>query len=194
MPYLKPQREFYIPKGATKFADRNSTAVVYAYENDKFTFLLGFHGRAQKPDFHFRYGLDEKGRARREAKAKQHFASIKEREGRARNSAKPRTLKVGDVLRASWGYDQTNIDFYQVTALIGKAMVEIREIRGGAFDTDFMTGQTAPMVGDFMGKPMRKVADGDSVKIASYSWAYKLEPTVMAGVPTYESSRFSTYA
>lgn len=37
--------------------------------------------------------------------------------------------KIGDLLCASWGYDQTNIDFYQVTQVKGK-MVEVREIGG----------------------------------------------------------------
>ena len=28
-------------------------------------------------------------------------------------------LKVGDVLRSSWGYDQTNVDYYEVVELVG---------------------------------------------------------------------------
>jgi len=39
-------------------------------------------------------------------------------------------LKVGDVLEASWGYDQTNVDFFQVVALRGKTQCVIREICG----------------------------------------------------------------
>lgn len=35
--------------------------------------------------------------------------------------------KVGDILEASWGYDQTNVDYYQVVGVKGK-MVEVREI------------------------------------------------------------------
>lgn len=41
-----------------------------------------------------------------------HRASVKER--RAERTA-PHTLKVEDILYASWGYDQTNIDYYKVT-------------------------------------------------------------------------------
>ncbi len=37
--------------------------------------------------------------------------------------------QVGDILVDSWGYDQTNIDFYQVTEVKGK-MVTVQEIAG----------------------------------------------------------------
>lgn len=40
----------------------------------------------------------------------------------------PTTLKVGDILQASWGYDQTNVDFYLVTKVVGTRTVELREI------------------------------------------------------------------
>ena len=36
-----------------------------------------------------------------------------------------RELKVGDYLYESWGYDQTNVNFYKVVALAGKTSVKI---------------------------------------------------------------------
>ena len=41
-------------------------------------------------------------------------------------------VKVGDVFHMSWGYDQTNNDFFQVIALVGESSVRIREV-----DLDF---------------------------------------------------------
>lgn len=47
-------------------------------------------------------------------------------------------IKVGDVFCSSWGYDQTNVDFFQVVEIKEK-MVKIREIaqkvtyQGGAY-------------------------------------------------------------
>lgn len=135
MPRFKPERALYIPKGAKKFAALKSSAVVYAYENEKFYFLIGFGGRRQKPDFHYRYGKNEKGEQRRLAKADEYFASMEAREAVVRDKrAKPHELKVGDVLRASWGYDQTNIDYYQVLRVIGKSMVEIQEIASDGYE------------------------------------------------------------
>ena len=38
------------------------------------------------------------------------------------------SLQIGSILYASWGYDQTNIDFYEVTKLIGRTTLELREL------------------------------------------------------------------
>jgi hypothetical protein len=38
------------------------------------------------------------------------------------------TLKEGDILSCSWGYDQTNVDFYQVTKVVSDKTVKIRQI------------------------------------------------------------------
>lgn len=35
--------------------------------------------------------------------------------------------KIGDILESSWGYDQTNIDYFQIVGVKGKSVV-IREI------------------------------------------------------------------
>lgn len=37
-------------------------------------------------------------------------------------------LEVNDILYASWGYEQTNIDFYKVKRLVGKTMVELVKV------------------------------------------------------------------
>lgn len=38
------------------------------------------------------------------------------------------SLKVGDLLYGSWGYEQTNVTFVQVVALVGKMFVKVREV------------------------------------------------------------------
>lgn len=37
-------------------------------------------------------------------------------------------VKVGDLFHASWGYDQTNNDFFQVVELVGEQSVRVREV------------------------------------------------------------------
>lgn len=37
-------------------------------------------------------------------------------------------VKVGDIFSASWGYEQTNVDFFQVVALAGEYSVRVREV------------------------------------------------------------------
>lgn len=38
-------------------------------------------------------------------------------------------VKVGDIFEASWGWEQTNADFFQVVALVGETSVRVREVR-----------------------------------------------------------------
>lgn len=196
---IKPKREFYIPKGARRVSHRHSSAVAYVYSKDGFVKALAFSGRRQKPDWHYRWRDDERGGAAREAQIRRYFAEVQEREeaiARVRNA--PHELSVGSILRASWGYDQTNIDYYEVVGLIGAKMVELREIAqeskpdggpGGG-----MTGYCVPLPGQYIGDPFRKRADGDGVKLASYKWARKVEPKMISGVPVYEGSRWTAYA
>jgi len=67
---------------------------------------------------------------RREEWAKEQMERIK---GRIKDANKEReekkeatgkhTFKVGDILYQSWGYDQTNIDFFQVVSILPKSVV-----------------------------------------------------------------------
>lgn len=37
-------------------------------------------------------------------------------------------VQVGDIFSSSWGYEQTNVDFYQVIELVGETSVRVREV------------------------------------------------------------------
>jgi hypothetical protein len=65
-------------------------------------------------------------------------------------------FKVGDILYNSWGYEQTNIDWYQVVAVKGKT-VTLRPIVGEVFEHDSaMSGWTKPKPSNWGGPPFRK--------------------------------------
>lgn len=70
------------------------------------------------------------------------------------------TVAVGDVFVSSWGYEQTNVNFYQVVALHGKTMVTIREIMAQICGTDTYLQEKKPVLSAFCSEPMkRKVHD-----------------------------------
>jgi hypothetical protein len=127
-------RDFYIPResyGRTNIATvTEGDAVVYTYTtaNGK-PGAMAFHGKAAKPDWNFAFAHADQ----RAKKIAEFFASRKEWANyKAKNRAekqKPHTLKVGDILVSSWGYDQTNIDYYQVTRVVGPNSVEICQIK-----------------------------------------------------------------
>lgn len=37
-------------------------------------------------------------------------------------------VKVGDIFKTSWGYDDTNTQFFQVVSLVGECSVRVREV------------------------------------------------------------------
>lgn len=88
-------------------------------------------------------------------------------ERRAERSA-PHTLKIGDILTCSWGYDQTNVDWYQVVALKGTKMVTVREI--GARYTDGYSS-VVPVKDKFIGEAKDYRVNGQHNSIAAYSFA-----------------------
>lgn len=147
---IKHKREYYIPKDATERQDPESSAVVHTYENINGCYALAFHGRAQKPDWHYRFrSLDD-----REKRIINHFEKIRAWEDhakrrRAERNAAPRGLEIGDILHASWGYDQTNNDYYQVVDLKGEKQVVLRTISQGYRETGWLRGQAWPIKDSF---------------------------------------------
>lgn len=158
----------YIPKGSRKVADKLSDAVVYLSERNGVVYAIGYCGKRAKHDFNFRF-RSEKDRA---AHVARYFESRRrsvefKAEQRAKEN-KPRILQVGSILRTCWGYEQTNVEFFQVTALIGDKMVELREIAQATKSTGWERWDTAPVPDEFCGEPMRRKVsgyDGTSVKI-----------------------------
>ena len=122
--------------GRTRWIDKNLHSCVYVYENvTGYPCAIAYQGRAKKPTFHTRYSSPDK----RAEHVRVWMASIAEYKSE-RKIRDVRTLEIGDVLRSSWGYDQTNIDYYKVVELIGKSMVDIVEIGQQRVETGSMQG------------------------------------------------------
>ena len=159
----------------------------------------GFRGRAGKPAwfYKFRPAAELEVYIAREIEARQKHVDFKAK-AKADRSA-PATIAVGDVFRASWGYDQTNIDYYQVTQIISPLTIEIRAIGAVSWETHHMQGESVPALDQFIGRAMRKRVrntgsdGGAAVRINSFCDAYKME-TVIDGVPAYASSSWTAYA
>ena len=52
-------------------------------------------------------------------------------------------VKVGDVFSMSWGYDQTQVDWFQVIALVGECSVRIREVNPPMVSEDAVCSMSA---------------------------------------------------
>ncbi len=170
-------REFYIPKNAVLQDAKGTDAAVYFYETAGALYAIFFHGKAAKPDQHYRYKTEE----RRAESLAQFIAGRQSRsEYKAKMAAErkaPHTLKLGDILSSSWGYDQTNVDFYQVVEVVGANSVKIQKVAQAiAQEDNTPCGPSAEYVvavpGRFLGEPMlKRVSAGNYIRVSSYNGA-----------------------
>ena len=171
------KRYFYIPEGATLLETECNHVAVYVYTDKRERpCALAFHGKAQKPDFHYSFKSEERRAEHIRHYAEGQAATLESKAARKQErNYFEHTLKVGQIMRNSWGYDQTNVDYFQVTKIISPKMVEIRPISQRTVEaTGSMSSRVAPVRDSFHGESMRKrVTVDNAVKIHSWgSWAY----------------------
>ena len=105
---------------------------------------MGFKGTAYKPFFHYRF----KNIEQRIDFINRQIETLKsyESERKASRKSPPASdyFMIGDVLYTSWGYDQTNVDWYQVTKVKGKS-IWLRKIAENSSDAgNCSSGYTQP--------------------------------------------------
>jgi hypothetical protein len=61
------------------------------------------------------------------------------------------SLKIGSILYTSWGYDQTNVSFFQVVGRPTKYKVEFREINYNLIVSHALSGKKSARRDDFIG-------------------------------------------
>lgn len=96
-------------------------------------------------------------------------------------------VKVGDFYCASWGYDQTNIDFYEVVAL-GAKSVKVREVAQHRVEAEGPHDSVVPAAGHYIGEVETKVLrpcgrKGGALSFSSYKSAWLWD-----GTPQYRTA------
>lgn len=96
-----------------------------------------------------------------------------------------KNVKIGDVLSSSWGYEQTNVNFYQVIDAKG-CFVTLREIsKSFVKKSNYNSGRVVPNIGDFKSEPFKKKIISSynrenereySVRISSFELASLTDP------------------
>ena len=174
---MKTTREFYRPKNMEKVISMTGTELYMSTDNTvKYPFkAIGFSGKKAMYDFYYCFPTIEK-RAEYVNKWEDGLkARAKTMLDRREARKVPTTVEVGDIMYSSWGYDQTNIDWYQVTKVIGSHTVEIRKIHGEATPDELQDrGTTVPKKDSFVldAKPMVKRVHNNSITIDSYAHAW----------------------
>jgi hypothetical protein len=173
---MKLTREYFIPQGAMKVCHKLSDAVAYAYTDKQARPCVRvFFGKQAKPAANHYY----RSEAEREAHVAKIFAQraevvARKQEWGDERKAAGRGLSAGDILSSSWGYDQTNVDFYKVLRLVGEKSVELVKIGSKRCDresgnsmADYCTADPSNVIGE----PMIRRALNGQVSINDYKRA-----------------------
>ena len=68
------------------------------------------------------------------------------------NAKDSQNVQIGDIFCYSWGYDQTNVDFFQVTVKKGNVSVVVRQIHSETVEeTSWASENCRAVIGAFIG-------------------------------------------
>ena len=152
-------RNASLPADAQEEIRPNADAVIYRYTDSKGrASARGYAGTAAQPAFAHWFG-NEQEREEFVCAWRCKCAQRLQRTQTAREERKAlrHDLKAGTILYAASGYDQTNIDFYEVVMVISPKTVEVREIEQDSQESapGSMVGSCTPKPGAF--KPTAKL-------------------------------------
>jgi len=163
---MKLTRKFYIPENAKLTVNIEALGIeVYEYSSGNMPAAMAFHGRAQKPDWHYRFSNEAHRAAKIKGFVEGYTAHAENVTTRKNERSAPTALKVGDILHGSWGYDQTNCDFFQVTGKKGERGIYVRPIaqRTVPGSEGFMCSHVMPIKDSFIGPETYHIAGKDSI-------------------------------
>jgi hypothetical protein len=192
---MRYQKVRSVPAGAVKVQSKQSPALVFVFASSK--------GKPSVKAFVSEKAVNHCGfysfasPAAREKWVREFFAGQAARAAaKAKRAAEKKAwvpdFKVGDILKGSWGYDQTNVDYFEVVAVKGK-MLEICELEQEQSGDGYGgSSKCVPLPGAYA-KPerFRVRAQQGGVKSPVHGYLHKMEPKIIAGVPVYEASYWS---
>lgn len=167
-------RSFYVPTTVQVNTETppGTNLLLHTYTTSRGTFgLVAFQGKQSKPFVNTYYRSEALRDAARDqlvqnalnaAHDKAHRAATRSTEA----TAFIQTIKVGDIWSCSWGYDQTNVDFYVVVKITSK-MVHLREIGARSTGESSVTPDPTMFVSEEV--HARKVVHG-GCSLESYQW------------------------
>ena len=184
-----------IPENVEKTIN-DPSGVIYLFpaKNGK-PALKAYKGKSGKPYSNYYYLRTED----RENALYEILKSWRESREQKENRAKERRdfrhdLKIGDIFHYSWGYDQTNANFFEVVGVPSDKSILIREIGYKIKQTGDMSGNAVPTPGKYLersqfvkdNKPalkrVQKSGESVYITIRSFGWC-----DLWTGDPVYVS-------
>jgi hypothetical protein len=147
-------------------------------ENGRF-YGIAFRGKAEKPMWYHTFRSEEDSKKRVKATVMGYQAVMSRKAKEAKEKADfAHSYVAGDILYSSWGYDQTNVDWYQVVKTTAKS-ISVRKLAAKVVPHGRGSDHSSPIKGKFVGKAtgmkrVRVASDGKgSIKVghtSAYGW------------------------
>lgn len=161
-------REFHLPanlRGVPPQQPEGTDLSIWTWDQDGRVMGIAFAGKSDKPVFYHRFRdedqrqrvIDETVRNR-----KQYIERMKQR--RQERTDFQHSLAVGDIMASSWGYDQTNVNFYEVTEVRGKEVI-LREVASKVTSHGAGSDSVVAVPGQYIGEPMRRRPGGSGERV-----------------------------
>ena len=155
--------------------------------------MMGYRGKGSKPTFNFSFKNAARAEeyaaefARAEKIAIEKVAARKAEKVAARSALNAADYwAVGDIGKYSWGWEQTNPEFWQVVA-VGAKSIKIREVNQERTSAGFqsMAGNATPIPNEFVkdGDILTKILSPGGTAPMRFGTLFKWD-----GRPTYWSS------
>jgi hypothetical protein len=188
---LRNQRSMYISDDAIEHRHDELDLVYYVCKREVArpgggsewnTVVVGYEGRRIKPSFNICFQNDERYKAYIQRWIECRKLTLDEKQARRDQRKLIKTsLKEGSILSCSWGYEQTNVEFWQVIKKKSDKTVVIQEIDKKLTDNpddhnyNGMAGQVIPVPNVFKEKSeplVKRVSVDDQIRLESFRFLH----------------------
>ena len=166
----------FIQQGATVEKIEDANVEIYRYESGGKLVAAMFGGRRSKPDQHYIYRTEEAREDAIQRYVDGQRANAEYKASKRASKKNPNTLAIGDVLYTSWGYDQTNVDYYDLVDKPSTHFVVIRKVASEIVESNGASTRVVALPGQFISEGKRVKANAQNeVRISdgrghAYQW------------------------
>lgn len=169
-------REYHLPKEVRDKAPivpEGTDLMIWTWESqgpvgDPVPYGIAFAGKQSKPLWNYRFRNEAQRDRQIEETTKSRRLTLKYKQDRLdeRKNYKHDFVN-GDILYTAWGYDQTNVDFYQVVEVKG-ALIVVRKVSEIVKSESQSSEQVVAKPDSFIGPPIRVKPGVNGAKIEGH--------------------------
>ena len=158
------------------------SAICHVVTNQTGNILVKGYSSTKKQiaDFYYCFPSEDKANAFIEKffqSIKDRKASKEQRKAQAKQDALKllNQIKVGDIFCNSWGYEQTNVDFFQITNIKGHKIFYRSIAQEISRDAGFMSEYVLPVANKFTGEEKTKIVRSGYLGMSSWNGKEKYQ-------------------